>query len=119
MEAIREIASRPYWRENEARQLHEAWRRSGSSMTDFARGLGCEPRRLGRWFRQLGEAMALEAPPRPASPATRFIEVTSPKAKAAEHPLELVVGGVVVRVPTGFDETTLRRVLDTLSVKPC
>ena len=119
MEAIRQIASRPYWRENDARRLHEAWRKSGVTMSDFARRLGCEPRRLGRWFRLLGDTLAVEGLPRPASPAIRFIEVTSPTPKPAEQMLELLVGGVVVRVPAGFDETTLRRLVDTLSVKPC
>ena len=105
--AIAEVAARRHWRETEARQLVDAWRRSGQTMTAFARFYDIHPERLARWCRPL------RAEP---SEAVRFHPV---RVRPVEGPsndsvdrIELVLSkGRSIRVPRGFDAEDLRRLL--------
>ena len=53
---LRRVAAQGYWREDEARVVVEAWRRSGESLAAFVRRQGIARRRLERWAHRLGAA---------------------------------------------------------------
>ena len=75
---------------------------SGLSVREFAEAEGLEAQRIYRWRSVLGEK---------GTPA--FVEV---RRSAVATPIEVVLRtGHVVRVPDGFSEDTLRRMLAVLS----
>lgn len=99
----------------------ERWRQSGLSYAAFSREQGLSDKSLRWWRVRLDrEAAATDAtaPKTPrmrraaskASPLT-FIEVST---KPVETAIELVVAACVVRVTSGFDATTLGRLIDLL-----
>lgn len=72
-------------------------------MVGFAARHGLDAQRLYRWRTQLGAASAVTAP--------AFVEIK----RAASAAIEVVLrSGHVLRVPDGFGEETLRRVVATL-----
>ena len=79
--------------------LIDAWRRDGRPLADFAAHIGCEYERLRRWTKRV-------------EPAPQFIEL---RAAAPAQPIEVVVGEVTIRVPPGFDASTLRQLLKVLT----
>jgi hypothetical protein len=94
------------------RRLHD-WQRSGLSGTAFCRRFGLTENRLYAWRRILAQ--------RDAEQAT-FV----PVRLLAEHGSQdatlevLLAGGRRLRVPPGFDATTLRQLLAVLEEpKPC
>jgi transposase len=99
----------------------ERWKDSGLSAKEFASETGINARSLSWWQWQLGtnaKEPTLACPrrrrrrsPKDAPPMT-FVEVSAPAASAA---LEVVLrSGRSIRVPTGFDEPTLERLLVVL-----
>jgi transposase-like protein len=81
------------WTEEEARTALEELSRSGASPSEFARSKGVSVNRLVYWRKRLGQA-------RPPA----FVAVTLPRdASPPRPPLEILVGGVVVRVPDEVD----------------
>jgi transposase-like protein len=50
---IAEAAARRHWRKDDARVVIDAWRRSGQTMSAFARFYGIQYERLARWKRRL------------------------------------------------------------------
>ena len=79
--------------------------RSGESLAAFAKREGLSAERLYRWRARLREAT--------------FVEVVH-ESSVGGCVIELVVGGDrVVRVPSGFDEATLRRLLAVLEADAC
>ena len=82
-------------------------------------------RREGLGFRELSAATGIreatlrmwERRERVARRRAKFVEVAVPESRAG-RPLELVVGGRVVRLPLGFDAGELRRLLAVLE-QPC
>ena len=95
--ANRNLGGEARWRERV-----ERFGRSGLKPAAFAAREGVSVASLHRWVRRLSEA---DAP--------RFVEVALPRVRG-DAALELVVGEVTVRVPAGFDEPTLGRVLALL-----
>lgn len=96
--ALVPFASRRRWRAEEARAVLAVLDSSGLSVQEFAARENLEPQRLYRWRAQLDRVSA--GPP-------TFIEV-----KPALGVIEVVLHcGLVVRVPEGFSETTLRRLV--------
>ncbi|MEQ8565220.1 MAG: hypothetical protein RMA76_09965 [Deltaproteobacteria bacterium] len=106
------------------RESREIWtqrveRLMASDLTDteFAAELGVNVHTLRSWKWKLGKTT--KDRPRPErtktpTPAPTFMEIVAP---APQPDLELLVGDTVrVRVPVGFDEDTLRRVLVALEV---
>ncbi len=95
-------ASRSVW----ARRV-EQWTRSGLSGAEFAARLGVKEATLRHWKWQLGHgpetALSVRRP--------AFVEVLPPPTHESAESLEVVLGDVRVRVPVGFDEETLRRLL--------
>ena len=105
--AIAEVAGRRHWRKDDARVLIDAWRRSGQTVTAFARTHNIHPERLARWHRLLRTE---------PQEAVRFhpVEVRTAQWGSDESAgkIELVLGdGRSIRVPRGFDAEDLRRVL--------
>ena len=99
---VLQVAQRRYWREPEARMLVEAWRSSGAGL---ARRHDFDPRRLARWVRRFE-----------ADESVRFHAVQLVQRRPeSEGPIEIeVADGRRVRLPRGFEEEDLRRLLRVL-----
>jgi transposase-like protein len=118
----------------------ERWKRCGLSVAEFAEKIGVNARTLAYWRWRLGRAapreavkkaeaeivpsgagrarsVATSARPREksASVALSFIEVARRDVEVVHEPFELVlVDGLRVRVPPGFDGEALGRLLDVV-----
>jgi len=98
-------------------QLIEEWRDSGSSAVGFCRHRKISPRTFAWWRWKLGAELRGEgAPP-------DFVEVKVLPAPPAPHAavpvFDVLVAGLVVRVPEGYDEEALVRLVSTLERRPC
>jgi hypothetical protein len=98
------------------------WKDSGRTAKEFAAEIGVRPDTLKWWKWRLGSERSKTAlTRRPAQvlakakrslSALTFVEMT---AAVAPEPLEVVLPSTVrVRVPVGFDDVTLGRLLDAL-----
>lgn len=116
----------PAIREKWAKRV-ERWRDSGLSATEFAAASGINARSLTWWRWQLSKS----SPPAPkvrrrrrsvtpsaaitkatTLPALTFVEMTPPVVTDA---LEVILPSTIrICVRTGFDDTTLARLLDVL-----
>lgn len=103
---------RSYWREGDARRALAAWEQTGLTLSAYARGAGIPVARLRRWHARLSSEAAPvfrevhvvpSAPSGTGTPAAAVV----PSAIAGE----VVVGAYVVRVPLGFDDDELRRLV--------
>ena len=93
------------WTEEEARTALEEFSRSGVSLSEFARSKGVSVHRLVYWRKRLG----------PARPPA-FVAVTLPHgASSPGPPLEILVGGVVVRVPDDVDAERVAGIVRALT----
>jgi transposase-like protein len=113
----------------------ERWKDSGLTATEFAAEAGLTASALYYWSSQLSAASRRDsggrdestersaqsrrtsfAKPekRPATPSPRFVELPVAAVACAPAMLELLLGEVRVRVPSGFDEATLTRVVRAL-----
>lgn len=106
-EGLSRLIGRRRWREEEARVVVSAWRRSGKSMSVFAREHALGLQRLSRWVGRLGDES---------------------KARVRFHPIRLMGGvsgtpgtievvlvdGRRVRMTEGFAAEELERVLRVL-----
>lgn len=101
---LSEIVGVERWSEHEARVVVEAWRRSGMSLSGFAREQGISVERLGWWSRRLAETKE----------SKRARSVKESERLADHGPLQLVpavlIGTdtqreamVVVRLPDGIE----------------
>ena len=95
--------SREVWAERVAR-----WKASGLSAEEFARRHKVSEASLKWWKWKLGSSSKKEA----MSPLT-FVEMTAPMRREA---LELVIGDVIVRVPSDFDDAALEIVQPRLDL---
>lgn len=106
----------------------ERWKDSGLSAKEFAAETGVKASSLSYWKWKLGlggggrgeqtvaGSRAIESKPRtirkPSRGAAGFVEVAPGTVTTTSSMLELVLsGGARVRVPKGFDEETLMRVV--------
>jgi transposase-like protein len=102
------------WREADAREMVTALRASGEGVSEFARRHGLHEERVRRWTRRL-QGQARRAPPAAAitfAPVRVVAAASVPTA--ADAPLDILVGGAVLRVCRGFDEALLRQVVGAL-----
>jgi transposase-like protein len=104
------------WTATEARAAVEALRRSGEAVTVFAARHGVAAHRLYGARRRLsateGSAERREAPV--------FVEIAPPVIGAPGAVFEVVLArGDIVRVPSHFDETSLRSVLAAVRGTAC
>jgi hypothetical protein len=101
----RAIAEGHCWDQRLARAALTAWRRSGLSMSAFARQRGLSPQRLAWWRTRLGSAEQVSLAP--------LVPVTVTAASAA---VEIVVGDVRVDVaaPEAVSPTWVAELVDRL-----
>lgn len=92
------------------------WQRSGLDRDTFAAQEGVATKRLAWWRWNLGRlGLSATAAPVTSSTALSFVKLNAPSVDAPPGLLEVVsTNGRVVRVPVGFDELTLTRVLAAL-----
>lgn len=105
--ASRSPFDRPRWTEQDARAALAALERSGRPVREFAEEHGLDPQRLYAWRRRLA-----------GGERTTFREVVvRPSAMPMQgQPFEIAVpSGLVVRVPSSFDEEALARLLHVLT----
>lgn len=110
----REVVGSVYWREENAREVVLAWRRSGQSRADFCDEHGIAVVRLSRWIARL-------EPPVAAVGTFHPVRVTGAHRGGAD-PGELVVelpGSATIRLAPGFAEADLRRILKAFESDAC
>lgn len=106
-EVRRAVASRR-WREAQARTVLAELDASGLEVVDFCRRHGIDHQRIGYWQRRLGGGAGTNGLLVP-------VRVVGSSPGIDEEPIEIVVrGGRTIRVRSGFDEETLRQVLEVL-----
>jgi hypothetical protein len=112
-------------REVWARRI-EQWKESGLTAAEFASESGVNARSLSWWRWRLSSGEKATAKKRTRSSRPRSAQMTKARtvpplsfvemsAAIVREPLEVVLPSTVrVRVPIGFDDTTLGRLLDLL-----
>ena len=110
----------------------ERWKDSGLSAKEYAAEAGLNASTLYNWSAQLSAAAGKRSGHATAEqhtgsdgarrarkqsmPTPHFVELPVAAVTQTQSMLELVLGDVRVRVPSGFDEVTLMRVLRALGV---
>jgi transposase len=115
----------------------ERWKDSGLTAKEFAAEAGLKASALYYWCSQLSasarrdsvgrdessekavpsrQTLATKPEKRSATRSPRFVELPVAAVASAPAMLELLLGDVRVRVPSGFDEATLTRVVRALGV---
>ena len=103
------------WQLADGELMVAALRASGETPAAFARRHGLHEVRVQRWVARVGRKARSAAP----AQAVAFARVRVTSAQPAVSGLEVVVGGAVVRVSSGFDGELLRRVVATLGEGSC
>jgi transposase-like protein len=98
-----------FWTEMEARAVIAAWRKSGLSMTDYAREHDVGRHRIVWWLKKLEG--------RNGNDAVKLLPVRVVETAAAEPVSVVLRSGHTVRVARGFDEDTLLRVVTLLEAR--
>lgn len=97
--------------------LIAAWKRSGITQAEFCQREGLSRRTLG-WWRWRLEREA--APPPPTKAEFVEVQVVEPEPRTEQiRDFDVLVAGLVVRVPAGFDEEALSRLVRVLECRPC
>jgi hypothetical protein len=108
-----QASNREQWRKRVQR-----WKDSGLTAREFADETGLNFYTLRSWSSRLRCEERAKGSTKEAAPKSEFIEVTDKlsgaTSSAHESELQLVVSDLVVRVPAGFDEQTLRQVLSVI-----
>lgn len=109
--APRKSTRRDPWSEAEAREALRAASQSGLSLAAFARRHGLPAPQLYWWHMRIRTHRCVE-PGRPLS----FVPMVAVRQAAEQTAcgIEVVVGGVVVRLQPGFCEETLARAVAAL-----
>ena len=113
LEVITEAGGRRRWSADEKARILEEAMAPGAVVSEVARRNGMSPQHLFTWRRQARR----EADDHPLAftPVVVSPDVPQPTpADCREAVIEIVVEGVVIRVPSGVDEATLALVLHTL-----
>jgi transposase-like protein len=103
------------WTEDEVRAGLETARASGEPISRFARRHGVQASRLYWWKKQLRSKAGKPA----AFLPVQVVEKQVPARQPETAPVEVIVGGRVVRVGRGFDPVVLRAVVVALELEPC
>ncbi len=96
------------WTEVEGRAAIAAWKKSGLSVEQFARGRGLVPQRLHWWKKKLEAKDA--APPK----ATALLPVRVVEPRRGEPVTVLLRSGHMLKVGRGFDEEAFARAVAVL-----
>jgi len=91
----------------------ERWKDSGLTAKEFAAETGVKASTLAYWSWRLRSSRPKQPSLRSSAARGRFVQLSaSSLPSATPAPLELVLGAdIVVRIPSGFDEETLTRVI--------
>ena len=114
MSHLDEIVRKRRWNAVDASALVTAWREAGGPLAAFAREVGVGEERLRRWRVKLDA----DAGRGGGAADVLFVELR-PRVAPVDAGVEVLVGGRVVRVRTGFDALTLQRVVETLATLQC
>jgi hypothetical protein len=110
----------------------QRWQESGLTAREFADEMGLKATSLSFWKWRLKKDRSLVVKPAKraqlllpkAAKAVGFVELTAPSrgavtlARGNEAGFELVVDEYIIRIPNGFDDATLRRLLAALRERP-
>ena len=96
------------WTEAQARAALQAWRKSGQSIEQFAKGMNVSGQRVGYWKKRLGEKSQVAFVPIHTEPET----LTAPLGH-----IEIEHGSVVLRVRESLDVEHVARLVDALTRK--
>jgi transposase-like protein len=108
---LKKVLRKSRWEESEARIVVAAWKRSGTSMSEFARRHGIHLARLQRWKSQLETKRAGGR----AQFVPVQIQLTGGDASSDGSGVEVVLaGGRRIHVGCNFDPETLIRLVATL-----
>jgi transposase len=113
LEVITGAGGRRRWSTDEKARILEEAMAPGAVVSEVARRNGMSPQHLFTWHRQAkceADNHPLAFTPVVVSPDT----LQPTPATCREAIIEIVVEGVVIRVPSGVDEATLALVLQTL-----
>ena len=113
LEVITGAGGRRRWSADEKARILEEATAPGAVVSEVARRNGMSPQHLFTWRRQArreADNHPLAFTPVVVSPDT----LQPTPATGREAIIEIVVEGVVIRVPSGVDEATLALVLHTL-----
>jgi len=107
----RAVARSQYWREEDARVVVEAWRGSGETLAGFCRAHGLSAKRLSRWAARLDTEEVRFHP----VVLTKGGDTPNPIGQEACEAIEIELpGGAMVRLPSGFLQEDLERILAAL-----
>ncbi len=112
------------WTRADGRAMVESYRSSGLKVGAFARLHGLNSQRVNYWLEgaETKDTSAPTSRKARAGAAVTFAPIRIVGAPSDVGPravLEVAVGGAVVRVPQGFDEQHLRRVVVALGGGSC
>ena len=113
LEVITGAGGRRRWSADEKAQILEEALAPGAVVSEVARRNGMSPQHLFTWLRQARR----EADNHPLAFTPVVVSPDTPQPTSAvyrEAIIEIVVEGVVIRVPPGVDEATLALVLHGL-----
>ena len=110
------MARTPISREQRLEQVRR-WMASGLSGAEFGRRIGVPAGTLAWWRWKLRSEGVSLRPKRERGLA--FVEITPAASETRGGvPLELEIAGATLRIPSGFDEASLARVLGVLRSAP-
>lgn len=94
----------------------KAWKSSGQSAADYARGRGFAASTLRWWSSRLGrEPVASDVVAKPsAARPVRMVRLVTAPPRPAPRALTVRVGAAQVDVQRGFDRALLRELVDAL-----
>src|SRR3989442_86405 len=103
-------ASGKRWTETDAREVLEAFARSGMTAEAFAKSRRISSQRIWFWRKRLASA-----------PSASFVAVALPAESVTTRQIEIVSRGVVLRVREDLDVEHLARIVDALGqhTPPC
>jgi transposase len=135
IEVITGVERRRRWSAEEKAEIVAESLAEGAVVSDVARRHGLSPQQLFGWRARLRDAVRGSAPssdampafvpaivedepPCPAAPTLRAATVTMGTADSEPPSIEIVLGGVIVRVRGEADPRALTTVLKALRVRP-
>lgn len=98
-----------HWTEEQARAALGELAQSGVSIAKFAEIKGVSAQRIAYWKKRLAEAGSADFVP---------VDVSTAMAATALSRIEIVVGGITVRVREDLDPDKLVRLVDALARRP-
>ena len=113
LEVITGAGGRRRWSADEKARILEEATAPGAVVSEVARRNGMSPQHLFTWLRQARR----EADDHPLAFTPVVISSDTPQptpAACREAVIEIIVEGIVIRVPSGVDEATLALVLHAL-----